>query len=69
MMVPGTLDSLASNQETSATPVPEGIATNNGEHIIRAPVSRAPEVMLKARWTIAVDIWSLGATVSSTARN
>jgi len=45
--------------------VPEDVDTNNGEHIISAPIYRAPEVMLNARWTVAVDIWSLGATVSS----
>ncbi len=44
--------------------VPEEIATNNGGHIISAPIYRAPEVILNARWTVAVDIWSLGATVS-----
>ena len=49
--------------------VPESIATNNGQHIIGAPIYRAPEVMLNARWTVAVDIWSLGATVSSTTQN
>ena len=42
----------------------EDVNTNNGEHIISAPIYRAPEVMLNARWTVAVDIWSLGATVS-----
>jgi casein kinase II subunit alpha len=44
--------------------VPWEIATNNGHHIMSAPIYRAPEVMLNARWTAAVDIWSLGATVS-----
>lgn len=44
--------------------VPEEIATNNGGHIISAPIYRAPGAMLNARWTVAVDIWSLGATVS-----
>ena len=44
--------------------VSEDVNTNNGEHIISAPIYRAPEVMLNARWTVAVDIWSLGATVS-----
>lgn len=43
--------------------VPEDIATNNGQHIIGAPIYRAPEVMLNVKWTSAVDIWSLGATV------
>jgi casein kinase II subunit alpha len=44
--------------------VPCEIATNNGDHIIGAPIYRAPEVMLNVRWTVAVDIWSLGATAS-----
>jgi serine/threonine protein kinase len=44
--------------------VPWEIATNNGHHIMSAPIYRAPEVMFNARWTAAVDIWSLGATVS-----
>lgn len=43
--------------------VPEDIATNNGQHIIGAPIYRAPEVMLNVKWTSAVDIWSPGATV------
>ena len=38
-------------------------ATNDGGHIIGAPIYRAPEVMLNIPWTAAVDIWSLGATV------
>ncbi|KAL9123864.1 MAG: hypothetical protein Q9217_006747, partial [Psora testacea] len=42
--------------------VSEDANTNNGEHIISAPIYRAPEVMLNVRWTVAVDIWSLGAT-------
>ncbi|KAL8966903.1 MAG: hypothetical protein Q9197_005725 [Variospora fuerteventurae] len=42
--------------------VSEDTNTNNGEHIISAPIYRAPEVMLNARWSVAVDIWSLGAT-------
>jgi len=45
--------------------VSEDANTNNGEHIISAPIYRAPEVMLNARWSVTVDIWSLGATVSS----
>jgi len=45
----------------------EGIATNNAEHIISAPIYRVPGVMLNARWTVAVDIGPLGATVSSMA--
>ncbi len=40
------------------------MSTNDGQHIISAPIYRAPEVMLNVRWTTAVDIWSLGATVS-----
>jgi casein kinase II subunit alpha len=44
--------------------VPWEIDTNNGDHIISAPIYRAPEVMLNVRWTAAVDIWSLGASVS-----
>lgn len=44
--------------------VSEDVDTNNGDHIIGAPIYCAPEVMLNARWTVAVDIWSLGATVS-----
>lgn len=43
--------------------VPQDVATNNGEHIIGAPIYRAPEVMFNVPWTTAVDIWSLGATV------
>lgn len=43
--------------------VPEDIPTNTGQHIIGAPIYRAPEVMLNIQWTTAVDIWSLGATV------
>lgn len=37
--------------------------SNNGFHIIGAPVFRAPEVMLNIPWTTAADIWSFGATV------
>lgn len=44
--------------------VPQDISTNTGQHIVSAPIYRAPEVMLNVRWTTAVDIWSLGATVS-----
>ncbi|KAL9004711.1 MAG: hypothetical protein Q9188_002486 [Gyalolechia gomerana] len=44
--------------------VPEDVSTNTGQHMIGAPIYRAPEVMLNVRWTTAVDIWSLGATVS-----
>ncbi|MCJ1309219.1 hypothetical protein MMC25_002876 [Agyrium rufum] len=41
--------------------VPEDISTNTGQHIISAPIYRAPEVMPNVRWTTAVDICSLGA--------
>jgi serine/threonine protein kinase len=43
------------------------IATNDGQHIISAPIYRAPEAMLNVPWTVAVDIWSLGATASWSA--
>ncbi|KAI9845009.1 MAG: hypothetical protein M1837_005153 [Sclerophora amabilis] len=43
--------------------VSEDVSTNTGQHIISAPIYRAPEVMLNIRWTTAVDIWSLGATL------
>ncbi len=45
--------------------VSEDVSTNTGQHIISAPIYRAPEVMLNVPWTTAVDIWSLGATVSA----
>ncbi|KAI4123665.1 MAG: hypothetical protein LQ338_005155 [Usnochroma carphineum] len=43
--------------------VPEDVSTNNGQHVVGATVYRAPEMMLNARWTTAIDIWSLGATL------
>ncbi|KAL8945391.1 MAG: hypothetical protein Q9211_000100 [Gyalolechia sp. 1 TL-2023] len=43
--------------------VAEDDPTNTGQHIIGAPIYRAPEVMLNVRWTTAVDMWSLGATL------
>lgn len=43
--------------------VPWDVSTNNGGHVISAPVYRAPENWLNVPWTTAVDIWSLGATV------
>jgi serine/threonine protein kinase len=57
------LDLAILNLSDLGDSVPEDISTNNGQHIISAPVYRAPEVMLNVRWTRAVDIWSLGATV------
>ncbi len=33
-------------------------------HIIGAAPYRAPEVLLTLPWTVAVDIWSFGATAS-----
>ena len=42
---------------------PWNIGTNDGGHIIGAPVYSAPEVVLHVPWTAAVDIWALGATV------
>ena len=45
--------------------VPVAVESNNGFHIIGAPMFRAPEVMLNIPWTTAVDIWSFGATVRS----
>ena len=43
--------------------VPVDTDTNDGGHIISAPIYRAPEVMFNVKWTVAVDIWSLGTTV------
>ncbi len=36
--------------------VSEDVSTNTGQHIISAPIYRAPEVILNVQWTTAVDI-------------